>query len=37
MNRSESTTKTTSSEVQNPHSKKGSALTLAEVLALEAT
>ena len=37
MIKSDSTAKNTSSEVQNPQTKKGSALTLAEVLALEAT
>ena len=37
MNKSDSAAKPTSTEVQNPHPKKGSALTLAEVLALEAT
>ena len=37
MNKSDSAAMNTSSEVQNPHPQKGSTLTLAEVLALEAT
>ena len=37
MNKSDSATKNTSSEVQNLNPQKGSALTLDEVLALEAT